>query len=307
MAKSLPPHWEFIPGSEITVLSAQSPKPVKLRRIRATRSFVVGDNYQVTTGTVGGYIQNRKNISGNGWVAETAVVRGRAVVGDSAVLLGRATAQDQAKVKGRAMVSQEAVIRDNAVIRDHACVSGQANIGGDAVVMEQGHVYHNASVTDQATVKGSSRVCDYATVRGNAVTSDQSRIQDSAVVLGTSVVSEMAKVGGMTCLAGRSTVQGDAIVFLPTTRMVPDLEIRSEQELLVLGPALSSGRFTVAIRNIQGSLKIRTGCFCGDLDDFTEAIKDTHPKGSPEYRQYMKFAELIKLHFTLVKREKKSG
>lgn len=306
MAKKLP-HWEFIPGSEITVLSTQSPKPVKLRRIRATRSFTVGDGYHVTTGTVGGYVQNRKNISGNGWVAETAVVRGRAVVGDSAVLLGWATAQDQAKIKGHAMVSQEAVIRGNAVVRDNASVSGRADISGAAVVMEHGQVYHNASVVSQAIIKGSSRVSDYATVGGNAVTSDQSRIQDRAVVSGTSVVREMAKVGGMTCLAGRSTVQGDAIVFLPTTRTVSDFEISSEQELLVLGPALSSGRFTVAIRNIQGSLEIRTGCFLGGLDDFMEAIRDTHPKGSPEHRQYMKFAELIKLHFTLVKREKKSG
>lgn len=306
MAKKLP-HWEFIPGSEITVLSTESSKPVKLRRIRATRSFVVGDGYHVTTGTVGGYIQNTKNISGNGWVAESAVVRGRAVVGDFAVLLGKATAQDQAKIKGHAMVSEEAVIRVNAVVKDHASVSGRADISGAAVVMEHGYVCHNASVMAQAIIKGSSRVSDYATVGGSAVISDQSRIQDRAVVSGASTVSEMAKVGGMTCLAGRSTVQGDAIVFLPTTRMVSDFEIRSEQELLVLGPALSSGRFTVAIRNIRGSLEIRTGCFLGGLDDFIEAIKDTHPKGSPEHRQYMKFAELIKLHFTLVKREKKSG
>lgn len=306
MAKKLP-HWEFIPGSEITVLSTQNPKPVKLRRIRATRSFVVGDNYRVASGTVGGYVQNSRNISDNGWVAETAVVRGRAIVGDSAVLLGSAVARDQAKVKGRAMVSGEAVVHTNAVVRDDATVSGRAVIGGGAVVMEHGHVYHNASITGQAIVEGYSIVCGYATVGGSAVTSDQSRIQDRAVVSGSSLVCERAKVGGMTYLGGRSIVQGDAVVLLPTDRMVSNFEIESDDELLVMGPALSSGRFTIAIRNIQGSLEIRTGCFCGDLDDFMEAIRDTHPKGSPEHRQYMKFAELIKLHFTLVKREKKSG
>ena len=89
-----------------------------LHRIICTESF-----FTVSKGTLGGLIEDYKNLKGRAWVGDKAKVY------DGAVVSG------QALVTGNACVSRYAYISDRAVVAGNASVSGNSVlIGGDVCI-----------------------------------------------------------------------------------------------------------------------------------------------------------------------------
>ncbi len=107
--------------------------------------------------SLGGFIENRSNLSesaiilGNAVVSGNAVVRGNAEVGKNAVV------GENAVVRGSAWVGGNAVVRGNAVIRGDAVVEGYSIIGGNVVI------------EGNTVIDGDARIFsndDYMTVHG---------------------------------------------------------------------------------------------------------------------------------------------
>ena len=60
----------------------------------------------------------------------------------------------------------------------------------------------------------------------------------------------------------------------------------------------SSNRTTTAFRCNDEIVRVKCGCFYGDLDEFKKQIEETH--GDNKYaRQYLAMIELIKAKFEL--------
>lgn len=116
-----------------------------LHRIRCTESF-----RSVSKGTLGGFIEDYKNLDGRAWVGDTAKVY------DGAVVSG------QAFVAGNACVSRYAYISDRAVVGDNASVSGNTLlIGGNVRIYDYAIVRPSSGFS--LTIMGSARI------GGNAV------------------------------------------------------------------------------------------------------------------------------------------
>lgn len=127
------PKYEFT-GKKITVAGHV------LRRIRCLKDL--GD---VKPGDVGGWIENRNNLSDSGdcWI------------------------YDNAKVYGSAQVTDDAEIYDDAQVYGYAKVSGHASVCGRAEVFDAAKVYNYALVADDAKVYGNAQVNGEQEIGGN--------------------------------------------------------------------------------------------------------------------------------------------
>ena len=133
--------------------------------------------------------------------------------------------------------------------------------------MSKQNIFDDAWVSDDARVSGNARVFDDVRVFGDAW------VFGNANILGNAEVS------------GNARVSGNAI-------------IKKTADYLTLGPAKSSGRFTTAHKDSVIGVRVNCGCFSGSLDEFQQAIKETH-KEKPEYlRQYLAFVYVIREHFS---------
>ena len=93
-------------------------------------------------------------------------------------------------------------------------------------------------------------------------------------------------------LYGDAWVYGDAQVY-GDARVCGDAQVCGASDWLLIGPALSSGRFTTACRTKDGSAQVSCGCFLGTVDEFRAAINTTHAENEPARRQYLAFADCI--------------
>lgn len=146
-------------------------------RIRATRDLPY---HNVKKGDLGGWVESTRNLSGEAWVAneavvyENACVLGWAVVSDNALVRGWARVKGHAHVYGHAWVYGHAQVYDNALVlgmaqvHDSAQVYNRAILGGNARVYGQAQVRNDAQVYDNARVYGCALVADYASVCGQS-------------------------------------------------------------------------------------------------------------------------------------------
>ena len=136
----------------------------------------------------------------------------------------------------------------------------------------------NAWVTDNAWVTGNAWVTDNARVTGNAWVTDNARVTDNACVTGNAWVTGNACVTGNARVAGNAWVTGNA------------------DYAVVKG----FGRFfraTTFFRCKDKILRVRCGCFYGDMTQFREIVKKTH--GDSKYaKEYLAIADLMELHFS---------
>lgn len=102
-----------------------------LHRIQANRNLSFINEKDVPEGTLGGWIESDKNLSGYSWVGDDAEVYGQARIINSAVL-------GSSIIRGNAIV-KESTVWGNSLIKDDAevegsLVSGHAQIGGSSIL-----------------------------------------------------------------------------------------------------------------------------------------------------------------------------
>lgn len=106
---------------------------------------------------------------------------------------------------------------------------------------------------------------------GNASMDGNSSMHDNSVLINTPLVAN-------------AVIKGDGLV-------------KSLQDYIVIGPAISSARFTTAHRDSVIGVRINTGCFTGSLKEFIAAINKTHAYNPTAHAQYMAFVALIRAQF----------
>ena len=142
---------------------------------------------------------------------------------------------------------------------------------GDAWVSDDACVFGNARVSGDACVSGDAWVSDDACVSGDA------RVSDDACVSGNAWVSGDARVSGDACVSGDDCVSGNACY---TTIKGFGREYRT----------------TTFFKCKDGKVRVRCGCFYGDLKEFRAIVKETHGE-SKKAKEYLMIADLMELHF----------
>lgn len=102
-----------------------------LHRIQANRDLSFIGKKDVPEGTLGGWVESERNLSGYSWVGDNAEVYGGARVINS-VILGNSIVRDDAVVK-ESTVWKSSVIEDDAEVGE-SLVSGHAHISGSSVL-----------------------------------------------------------------------------------------------------------------------------------------------------------------------------
>jgi carbonic anhydrase/acetyltransferase-like protein (isoleucine patch superfamily) len=175
-----------------------------LFRVEALRSFG-----NVSTGDIGGWIENEDNLShsGDAWVYDEAMVYGNARVSNDAIVRDNACIYGNTKVGDEAQVFGNAIVYGNACISDNAQVYGNARISDDAQVYDTAHVFDNAYIIDNAWIGNNARVC------GNARITDDSRVYDNALISGHSLISDRALIYGNAQVFDNGLVKGNTHVW----------------------------------------------------------------------------------------------
>ena len=116
-----------------------------------------------------------------------------------------------------------------------------------------------------------------AWVSGNACVSGDARVSGNACVSGDARVSGNARVYGDARVSGNACVYGDACY---TTIKGFGREYRT----------------TTFFKCKDGKVRVRCGCFYGDLKKFRAIVKETHGE-SKKAKEYLMIADLMELHF----------
>ena len=167
-------------------------------------------------------------------------------------------------VSGDAKVFGNAEVFGDAEVFGNACVSGDAKVFGNAWVSGDAEVFGDAWVYGDACVSGDAKVFGDAWVYGDA------KVFGNAEVFGNAWVSGDAKVFGNACVSGNAdyaTIKGFGTEF----------------------------RATTFFRCKDGTVKVRCGCFYGDLEQFRNQVKTTRKGKIAE--EYLMIADLMEKHF----------
>ena len=141
----------------------------KLYRVEALKDF--GD---VKKGSIGGFIENEKNLSqeGNCWVYLDAKVY------DNAKVFGNSVIDGHAQVCDNSVVFDNAQVRRYSKVKNNARVYGNARIWGNSIVKDNAQVYANSLLLENA------QVCDNANLSGTCL------VRDDAIVCGDADIYE---------------------------------------------------------------------------------------------------------------------
>ena len=211
----------------------------------------------VKAGDLGGLVASEGNLSQEG----TCWIYNNAIVSDNAIVSGNARVSDNALVYGNARVYDNALVYDNARVYDNAHISGNSRVSGNAHVSGKALVYGNALVSGNARISGNAHVSDNVIVYGNACISGNARV------------------------SGNARISGNAIIY-------GNAEISASSDYLTISPIGSEGGCLTAFKTKQG-ISVNRGCFSGTLDEFAEAVAETH--GNNKYaKQYQLAVKLIK-------------
>ena len=123
----------------------------------------------------------------------------------------------------------------------------------------------NLSQADNAWVADNARVTDNARVADNARVTDNAWVAGDARVTGDARVADNAWV---TDNASYTTIKGFGREY----------------------------RTTTFFRCKDGKVRVRCGCFYGDLKEFRAIVKKTHGE-SKKAKEYLMIADLMELHF----------
>ena len=156
-------------------------------------------------------------------------------------------------------------------------------------------VYGDARVSGNAEVSGNARVSGDARVYGDA------RVSGNAWVYGNAEVSGDARVYGNARVSGDASVYGDAEVY-GNARVYGNAEVCKIGAVFWIGAIGSRNRTTTFFRCKDGKIYVSCGCFLGDLEEFSDKVKQTH--GDNEHgRVYMLAIEMAKARIVEEKNE----
>ena len=185
--------------------------------------------------------------------------------------------------------------------------SGNARVYGDARVYGNAWVYGDARVSGNAWVYGDARVSGNAEVSGNARVSGDARVYGDARVSGNAWVYGNAEVSGDARVYGNARVSGDASVYgdaevYGNARVYGNAEVCKIGAVFWIGAIGSRNRTTTFFRCKDGKIYVSCGCFLGDLEEFSDKVKQTH--GDNEHgRVYMLAIEMAKARIVEEKNE----
>ena len=147
---------------------------------------------------------------------------------------------------------------------------------GNAWVYGDAKVCGNAKVYGDAKVYGNAEVCGNAWVYGNA------EVSGDAWVSGDAEVSGNAKVYGDAWVSGDAWVYGNA-------------EVSGDADYSTIGGFGTKFRTSTFFRCKDGIVRVKCGCFYGDLEEFRNQVKNTRKGKIAE--EYLMIADLMEKHF----------
>lgn len=150
-----------------------------LYRIEATKDL---PDHDVRRGDLGGYVQNKSNLSGEAWI------------------------YDEAKVYNKARVYDKAKIKNRAVVSDSARIYGEAQVCADS------QVYGHTKIYEKAIVAGTASICDYTRLCGSSIVGGSSQISGKAFVSGTAQILGLSRVSGKAVICGNAKVRDSSFV-----------------------------------------------------------------------------------------------
>ena len=136
--------------------------------------------------------------------------------------------------------------------------------------------------------EGNAWVYGNAEVFGNASVSGNARVFDNARVFGNASVSGNAKVCENASVSGNAEVSGDAEVC-------GDAKISEDADYTTVKGFGTECRTTTFFKCKDGILRVRCGCFYGDLEEFRNQVKNTRKGKIAE--EYLMIADLMEKHF----------
>ena len=123
----------------------------------------------------------------------------------------------------------------------------------------------------------------------------------NAWVYGDARVSGNAEVSGNARVSGDARVYGDAEVY-GNARVYGNAEVCKIGAVFWIGAIGSRNRTTTFFRCKDGKIYVSCGCFLGDLEEFSDKVKQTH--GDNEHgRVYMLAIEMAKARIVEEKNE----
>lgn len=123
----------------------------------------------------------------------------------------------------------------------------------------------------------------------------------NAWVYGNASVSGDARVYGNARVSGDASVYGDAEVY-GNARVYGNAEVCKIGAVFWIGAIGSRNRTTTFFRCKDGKIYVSCGCFLGDLEEFSDKVKQTH--GDNEHgRVYMLAIEMAKARIVEEKNE----
>ena len=123
----------------------------------------------------------------------------------------------------------------------------------------------------------------------------------NAWVYGNARVSGDARVYGNARVSGDASVYGDAEVY-GNARVYGNAEVCKIGAVFWIGAIGSRNRTTTFFRCKDGKIYVSCGCFLGDLEEFSDKVKQTH--GDNEHgRVYMLAIEMAKARIVEEKNE----
>jgi hypothetical protein len=136
---------------------------------------------------------------------------------------------------------------------------------------------------------------------GNAWVYGDARVSGNAWVYGNAEVSGDARVYGNARVSGDASVYGDAEVY-GNARVYGNAEVCKIGAVFWIGAIGSRNRTTTFFRCKDGKIYVSCGCFLGDLEEFSDKVKQTH--GDNEHgRVYMLAIEMAKARIVEEKNE----
>ena len=150
----------------------------------------------------------------------------------------------------------------------------KGDLGG---YIESENNLENNTVDGNAWVDGNARVDGDARVGGNACVDGDARVGGNAWVDGD------ARVGGNACVDGNAWVDGDA-------------RVGGNADYTTIRGFGTEFRNTTFFRCKDDKIRVKCGCFYGDLEEFRQQVKDT--RDGKIAKEYLMIADLMEYHFS---------
>jgi carbonic anhydrase/acetyltransferase-like protein (isoleucine patch superfamily) len=297
---------------------------VKLFRIQCIKE-IPGT---VAVGDLGGWVESYENINDSAWVFDDAAVYNDARIYNNVRIRNEACVFDRARIfnnveiRDNVQVFNDAHIHNIVCIGDHARIYGNVMIGdnvfiggrskiygnaqifGDAHINQDVEIFDDACIRDNARITNNAKVFDCATILDNAHVGDNAQIYGTATVFNCAYIYQEAHIFDHCTVDGNSKIRGHARIggtahVTGGAVIENDAEIFNKNDYCCFQSFGSNGRGTTVFRLKNKTLRIICGCFSGTLDEFEEAVEDTHGDGKFG-REYKAIIQVIKVKFNLV-------